>query len=191
MLLQALYEREPELHSHLQGVAELAGEVGRTLELDDAAMEELARAAILHDIGKIAIPDQILHKPGPLADEEWVFVRQHSVVGERILGASIALRPIGRIVRATHERWDGTGYPDGLTGEEIPMEARIVFACDAFAAMTAERPYRPALAPAQAVAELERCAGSQFAPRVGAALVSAVTGRGSTAGADRQHARRA
>ena len=140
MLLQALYEREPALHSHLHGVAALADEVGRALGLDDAALEELSRAAMLHDIGKIAIPDQILHKAGPLDEDEWRFVRQHTVVGERILGASLALRPIGRIVRATHERWDGTGYPDGLAGDEIPIEARIVFVCDAFEAMTGRPP---------------------------------------------------
>ncbi|MGZ8687217.1 MAG: HD domain-containing phosphohydrolase [Gaiellaceae bacterium] len=177
MLLQALFEREPELHSHLHGVAALADEVGRALGLDDAALEELSRAAMLHDIGKIAIPDQILHKAGPLDEDEWRFVRQHTVVGERILGASLALRPIGRIVRATHERWDGTGYPDGLSGNDIPIEARIVFACDAYEAMTADRPHRPALDEAAALRELDRCAGTQFDRRVATALASAVRER--------------
>jgi len=183
LLLQALYEREPEIHSHLHGVAELAQDVGRALGLDDAALDELSRAAMLHDIGKIAIPDQILHKAGPLDDDEWVFVRQHTVVGERILGASPALRPIGRIVRATHERWDGTGYPDGLAGREIPVEARIVFACDAFEAMTADRPYRKAMSEAAALAELERCAGTQFDRQVVTALATALRERSRSAAA--------
>jgi diguanylate cyclase (GGDEF)-like protein len=173
-LLQALDERDPDLHDRSQGVAELAVRVGRALGLDDASLEELHQAATLHDIGKIAIPDRILQKPGPLDDDELVFVRRHTVVGERILGASLALRPIGRIVRATHERWDGGGYPDGIAGSKIPIEARIVFACDAFAAMTAERPYRTALELGEALAELERCAGTQFDPEVVAALVTAV-----------------
>ncbi len=100
---------------------------------------------MLHDIGKIAIPDEILHKPGPLDERDWAFVRKHTVVGERIVSASPALRPVGRIVRSSHERWDGTGYPDELAGEEIPLASRIVCACDAFSAMTTRRPYHDAM----------------------------------------------
>ncbi len=183
MLLQALFEREPEIHSHLHGVADLAQDVGRAVGLDDAALDELTRAAMLHDIGKIAIPDEILHKAGPLDDDEWEFVRQHTVVGERILGASPSLRPIARIVRATHERWDGAGYPDGLAGREIPIEARIVFACDAFGAMTADRPYRKAMSEAAALAELERCAGTQFDRQIVHALAVAIRERSSSVAA--------
>ena len=124
---------------------------------------------MLHDIGKIAIPDEILHKPGPLDERDWAFVRKHTVVGERIVGASPALRPVGRIVRSSHERWDGTGYPDGLAGEEIPLAARIVFACDALSAMTTRRPYHEAMSIDEALAELVRCSGSQFDPAVVAA----------------------
>ena len=177
LLLAALYEREPGLHSHLQGVAELAAETGRRLGLADAELDELRRAAQLHDIGKIAIPDQIIHKPGPLDEEEWVFVRQHSVVGERILAASPALRAIGPIVRSTHERWDGSGYPDGLAGEEIPLASRIIAACDAFVAMTAERAHRPALTQAEALEQLQANAGTQFDPAVIDALVACIRAR--------------
>ena len=177
LLLAALYEREPGLHSHLQGVAELAAETGRRLGLGDTELDELRRAAQLHDIGKIAIPDQIIHKPGPLDEEEWVFVRQHSVVGERILAASPALRAIGPIVRSTHERWDGSGYPDGLAGEEIPLASRIIAACDAFVAMSAERAHRPALTQVEALEQLQANAGTQFDPSVIDALVACIRAR--------------
>ncbi len=177
LLLAALYEREPGLHSHLQGVAELAAETGRRLGLDDTELDELRRAAQLHDIGKIAIPDQIIHKPAPLDEEEWVFVRQHSVVGERILAASPALRAIGPIVRSTHERWDGSGYPDSLVGEAIPLASRIIAACDAFAAMTAERAHRPALTQTEALEQLQANAGTQFDPSVVDALVACIRAR--------------
>ena len=174
LLLAALYEREPGLHSHLQGVAELATATGRRLGLEEAALDELARAAQLHDIGKIAIPDQIIHKAGPLDEEEWVFVRQHSVVGERILAASPALRAIGPIVRSTHERWDGSGYPDGLSGEEIPLASRIIAACDAFTAMTSPRAHRPARTQAVALEQLQATAGTQLDPAVVDAVVACI-----------------
>ena len=177
VLLQALYEREPELIGHTRGVAALAVDVGRRLGLEGGELEELERAAQLHDIGKIAVPDQILRKPGVLTDDEWVFIRQHTLVGQRILAASPALRRIGDIVRATHERWDGDGYPDGITGADIPLPARIIAVCDAYDAMTMVRPYRPALSPAAAVAELERCSGSQFDPTVVAVVSQSVRQR--------------
>jgi two-component system cell cycle response regulator len=182
-LLQALFEREPMLRSHLYGVTALATQVGRALGLDAGTLEELSRAALLHDVGKIAVPDQILNKPGPLTDDEWEFVRQHTIVGERILAASPTLRSVGRIVRASHERWDGTGYPDGLAGEEIPVESRIVFACDAFEAMIADRPYRAAMTDSEALAELERHSGTQFDRRVVRALTAAVRERSRSAAA--------
>ena len=174
LLLAALYEREPGLHSHLQGVAELATATGRRLGLAEAQLDELARASQLHDIGKIAIPDQILHKTGPLDEDEWVFVRQHSVVGERILAASPALRSVGPIVRSTHERWDGTGYPDGLRGEEIPLASRIIAACDAFTAMTSPRAHRPARSEAEALEQLQANAGTQLDPAVVDAVVACI-----------------
>ncbi len=183
VLLQALYEREPALHSHVHDVAAVAVEVGARLGLSDDELDELQQAAMLHDIGKIAIPDQILHKPGPLDEDEWAFVRRHTLVGERIVHASPALRRIGAIVRASHERWDGGGYPDGLAGTDIPLAARIVFACDAFAAMTADRTYREAMSEADALAELERGAGTQFDADVVRVLVSAVQARVQSAAA--------
>ncbi|HXE44267.1 MAG TPA: diguanylate cyclase [Conexibacter sp.] len=166
VLLQVLREREPELHSHLHGVAGLAAAIARRLELSAEQLDEVTRAAELHDIGKIAIPDEILHKPTALDADEWELMRQHTVIGDRILGAAPAMRPVAEIVRASHERWDGSGYPDGLVGEQIPLGARIVSVCDAFHAMTSPRPYQPARTPQQALAELRRCAGAQFDPAI-------------------------
>ncbi|HEX2160682.1 MAG TPA: diguanylate cyclase [Thermoleophilaceae bacterium] len=177
VLLRILREREPEMHDHLVGVAELALAVARELGMAGEELDELARAAELHDIGKIAVPDEILRKPGPLDRDEWAFVRSHPVIGERILGAAPALRPVARIVRSSHERWDGSGYPDGLAGEQIPLGARIVAVCDAYEAMVSDRPYRPALTPEQAVAELREHAGSQFDPTVVRVFTAALSTR--------------
>jgi HD-GYP domain-containing protein (c-di-GMP phosphodiesterase class II) len=147
-------------------VAELAAAVGRRMGLDTEELDVLIRAAELHDVGTVAIPDGILRKSGPLDAAEWEVMRQHTVAGERILAAAESLRPVARLVRAAHERWDGLGYPDGLRGEEIPLGARIICACDAYDAMVHGRPYSEPLSPAAAVAELRRCAGTQFDPRV-------------------------
>ena len=166
VLLQALFERDPELKGHTNSVAALAVEIGRRLGVPDQELEELDLAAQLHDIGKIAVPDEVLHKPGPLSDSDWNLIRQHTIVGQRILSASPALRRVGEIVRATHERWDGTGYPDKLAGENIPLAARLIAVCDAFDAMTSTRAYRPPLTVAEAIAELERCSGMQFEPEL-------------------------
>jgi len=166
VLLQALREREPDLHHHLHGVAALAAAVGRRLSLDAEQLDEVTRAAELHDVGKIAIPDEILHKPAALDDDEWALMRQHTIIGDRILGAAPAMRPVAAIVRASHERWDGRGYPDALAAEQIPLGARIVSVCDAFHAMTTPRPYQPMRSPEEALAELHRCAGTQFDPDV-------------------------
>ncbi len=176
-LLQALHEREPELVGHTRGVAALAVEVGARLGLAGRELEELERAAQLHDVGKIAVPDQILRKAGPLDEDEWAFIRQHTLVGQRILAASPALRRIGDVVRATHERWDGGGYPDGLAGAAIPLPARVIAVCDAFDAMTSSRPYRTPLGADAAIAEIERCAGTQFDPDVVAVVSEAVRQR--------------
>jgi two-component system, cell cycle response regulator len=166
ILLQILHEREPELGTHLKGVAKLALGVGSRLELVAEQLDEIVRAAELHDVGKMAIPDEILRKPGPLTDEEWAFVRQHTIIGERILSAAPALLPVAKLVRSSHEHYDGSGYPDGLAGEAIPLGARIVSVCDAFDAMTSSRPYRPAIPVEDALAELRACAETQFDPRV-------------------------
>ena len=165
-LLEALSIREPRLQEHLEGVGSLAVETGRMLGLRRDELDELARAAQLHDLGKLAVPDEILHKPGPLDEREWAFVRQHTLVGERILRASPALRSVATVVRSSHERWDGGGYPDRLAGGEIPLGSRIIGVCDAYDAMTSTRPYRTALEPEEALAELENGSGTQFDPTI-------------------------
>ena len=164
LLLRTLAEREPGLREHVESVANLAASVGRRLRLQDDELGALRLAAELHDVGKLAIPDAVLRKPGPLTDEEWHFIHQHTLIGQRILGGEPALRRVGEIVRSTHEHWDGSGYADGLAGEAIPLASRVIAACDAFSAMTSGRPYRAALGRPQAIAELRRCAGTQFDP---------------------------
>jgi two-component system cell cycle response regulator len=170
VLLQAFQERYPDLQEHQRGVGSLALAVGRRLGMIGEELDVLARAAELHDVGKIAIPDAILQKAGPLNEEEWRFMHRHTILGERILTAAAALRPVARLVRSSHERFDGRGYPDGLHGTEIPLGARVIFVCDAFDAMTSERTYSGAIAPGEALAELRACAGTQFDPTVVAAF---------------------
>jgi diguanylate cyclase (GGDEF)-like protein len=172
VLLRALYERNPELAERFQAAARLVQAVGEQMGLAVDEQQQLQQAAELHDVGKVAIPDAILHKPGPLNEEEWAFVRRHTLIGERIIGAAPALAKAAKLVRSTHERFDGSGYPDGLAGEQVPLGSRIIAACDAFTAMTHPRPYAPQLTIQQAIAELHRCAGQQFDPQVVAALTS-------------------
>jgi diguanylate cyclase (GGDEF)-like protein len=166
VLLQVLQERQPDLKHHVSDVATLAVSIGRKLRLNAEEIDEIARAAELHDVGKMAVPDAVLQKAGPLDEGEWNFIKQHTIVGERMLSAAPALVPVAKLVRSSHEHWDGSGYPDGLEGEEIPLGARIVAVCDAFHAMTSSRPYRSGISPGAALAELRRCAGSQFDPKV-------------------------
>jgi len=166
VLLKVLAEREPDLHDHVTGVTSLARGVARRLDLSLEEEEVVARAAELHDIGKMAIPDAILNKPGRLDPSEWRFMRRHTVIGEDILSVAPALQSVAALVRAHHERWDGTGYPDGVGGEAIPLGARIVAVCDAFNAMTQERAYQHARSVEDAAAEIERGAGTHFDPRV-------------------------
>jgi two-component system, cell cycle response regulator len=173
VLLSVLNERDAELRGHLTSVAQLARAVGRRLELAPHELQDLGLAAELHDVGKLAIPDSILSKPGPLTEEEWPFIFRHTLVGERILSAAPSLARIARLVRSTHERIDGQGYPDGLTGPDIPLLSRIICVCDAFLAMTKERPHRRAMASEDAIAELRRCAGTQFDADVVEALIGA------------------
>jgi diguanylate cyclase (GGDEF)-like protein len=173
-LLDALSEREPGIQVHAEGVAALAVQVSGMLGFRRDEVDELSRAAQLHDIGKLAVPDEILHKPGALDEREWEFIQQHTLVGERILRASPAFRSVATVVRSTHERWDGAGYPDNLVGDDIPLGARIIAACDAYVALISPRPYRPARSPEDALEELERCAGSQFDPTVVRVLTAVV-----------------
>jgi two-component system, cell cycle response regulator len=169
-LIQVLRELEPEFDGHLHEVATLAHQVGTRLGLTRSQLDELIRAAELHDVGKVAVPGSILRKPGPLDDSEWTFVRQHTVVGDRILSAAPALSTVAHVVRSSHERYDGSGYPDGLTGDEIPLAARVVAVCDAYHAMTSDRPYRTAKAHWEAIEELRAESGKQFDPVVVAAF---------------------
>jgi putative nucleotidyltransferase with HDIG domain len=160
---------------HLRGVAELAVEVASDLNLDGKRRRLVEFGALLHDVGKIAIAKDIINKPGPLDEPEWQVIRTHTIEGERML-ANIGgfMREVGEVVRSSHERFDGDGYPDGLAGQEIPLESRIVFCCDAYNAMTTDRPYRAALAPAVAISELRENSGTQFDPRVVEALLARV-----------------
>jgi diguanylate cyclase (GGDEF)-like protein len=166
VLLRALAERSPELGGHLSSVAELAERTARRLALPAEEVERVRHAGELHDAGKVAIPDGILLKPGPLTEDEWAFVRRHPLIGERIVRSAPSLTRVAELVRATHERFDGHGYPDRLQADAIPLGSRIVAVCDAFDAMTSGRPYAAARTPQEALDELRRCAGTQFDPAV-------------------------
>jgi diguanylate cyclase (GGDEF)-like protein len=166
VLLKVLSERTPELDDHLTGVARLAARTAQHLGLPDHEVARIRLGAELHDVGKTAIPETILNKPGPLDDDEWSFMRRHTLIGERIVRAAPSLAHVAELVRDSHERFDGGGYPDGLGGHEIPLGASIVAVCDAFDAMISERPYRKPMSLEDALAEVRRCAGSQFDPAV-------------------------
>jgi two-component system cell cycle response regulator len=183
VLVRALSERSPELFTHLEGIAELAEMTARRLGLAEEEAEQVRHAAELHDVGKVAIPDAILANPGPLDPREWEFIRRHTLIGERIIAAAPALGAVARLVRSSHERWDGTGYPDKLDEQAIPVGARVVGVADAFGAMTSERPYSPAVPQAVALDELRRCAGTQFDPVVVEAFCAAWADRGATVAA--------
>jgi diguanylate cyclase (GGDEF)-like protein len=181
VLMSTMDAKQPALREHSTEVAQLAVAVARRLGLTAEETDEVARAAELHDVGKVGIPDAILNKPGPLNADEWEFMRQHTILGERILSAAAALRPVAQLVRSSHERWDGRGYPDGLQGNEIPRGSRIVAVCDAYEAMTSDRPYRRAMSPAVACAELLAMSGTQFDPDVVDAFVGELADRAPAA----------
>jgi diguanylate cyclase (GGDEF)-like protein len=184
VLTRALAERHPELGDHTDVVAQLSEDVAAAMGLEREEVDQVRAAASLHDIGKVAIPDAILSKPGPLDAQEWAFMQRHTLIGERIIAAAPALTAVARLVRASHERWDGTGYPDRLAGDDIPLGARIVAVCDAYDAIVADRPYQPARSSAEAMAELRRCAGTQFDPQVVAAFAAAFVARQATISRD-------
>jgi two-component system cell cycle response regulator len=182
VLLSVLAERQPALCAHMGRVAELAARVATRIGLTADAVRDIRTAAALHDVGKAAIPDAILEKSGPLAPTELDFIRKHTIAGERIMFSAPALEVAAKIVRSSHERVDGRGYPDGLKGEEIPLGSRIVFACDAFDAMTSTRNYSRPRTIQKALAELEACAGTQFDPVIVKALVAEITESGLSGG---------
>jgi diguanylate cyclase (GGDEF)-like protein len=175
-LALALEARDGYTGAHSDAVEGLAVAVASRLGLDPAQLADVRSAALLHDIGKIGVPDRVLHKPGRLDEDEWVLMHQHPAIGERILRPLPGFDAIATAVRHAHESWDGHGYPDGLAGEAIPLASRIVLACDAWHALASDRPYRPALPVEEARAELERCAGTQFDPRVVEALLGCLDG---------------
>jgi diguanylate cyclase (GGDEF)-like protein len=177
VLVRALTERAPDLFGHIEGAADLAEATARRLGMNDDEAECVRHAAELHDVGKVAIPDAILTKPGPLDPHEWEFIRRHTLIGERIVSAAPALGQVARLVRSSHERWDGTGYPDRLAEQEIPLGSRVISVIDAFDAMTSDRPYSPAVEPGLALNELRRCASTQFDPVVVEAFCAAWTER--------------
>ncbi|HVV91636.1 MAG TPA: HD domain-containing phosphohydrolase [Solirubrobacterales bacterium] len=178
VLLAALRERQPLLAANALDVGELALAVADELGMSAEERDETARAAQLHEVGKMAIPDAILNKAAPLEEAEWEFVRRHPLVGERIIGSAAALVPVARLVRSVGERWDGGGYPDSLRGEQIPLGSRVIAVCAAYAAMVSERPHSVAMRPARAMEELRRGAGDQFDPAVVAAFERVAAERG-------------
>jgi two-component system cell cycle response regulator len=178
--LKALGRTDEELHLHHSWVAARAEKLCNRLELSPIESQLVGLAAELHDVGKEAVPDEVLSKPGPLDEDERAFVRQHTIIGQRILGVSPALNYIAQLVRSSHESIDGTGYPDGLRGDQIPLGARVVAVCDAFDAMVSERSYKDAMSVEEAIAELRRCSGTQFDADVVEAFVSIVEDRNDT-----------
>jgi putative nucleotidyltransferase with HDIG domain len=197
LLLSDVLEADDEYTGdHSRSVVTLALDVADEMGLDPRQRRNVEFGALLHDVGKIAIPKAIINKPGPLTDDEWVVIKTHTIEGQRMLDrVGGVFGEVGRIVRSSHERWDGGGYPDGLSGEHVPLASRIVSCCDAFNAMTTTRPYRAAMPIAEALAEVRANAGTQFDPAVVAALERVIEGYGpaplpaSTEGEAAAHAR--
>jgi len=173
-LSRQLADRIPRMERHHRAVAELAGSLARHIGLRDEQLHAVVRAAELHDVGKVLVPDAILNKPGDLSEDELALMRRHAIAGWLILRESAESDAIAALVRSSHERWDGMGYPDGLAGEAIPLGARIITICDAFDAMTHERPYRSARSGAEALAELRQGAGVRYDPTLVAVFLTAV-----------------
>ncbi len=181
VLSDALEAKDPYTAAHAREVADLAEAVGEHLGMAEPELRNLRYAALLHDVGKIAIPTEILRKPGPLTDEEFEEVKRHTIVGAQMLERIPFFAGVHPLVRSAHERWDGHGYPDGLAGEAIPLASRVICACDAYDAMTSDRPYRRAMAADRAIGELCAHSGTQFDPRVVEALMGVLA-------ADTEHA---
>ncbi|GAP10438.1 protein containing uncharacterized domain HDIG [Bellilinea caldifistulae] len=165
-LAKAQEARDLSTGSHCRRVTRMAEQIALRMGCTFREIQDIRRAALLHDLGKIGIPDQILHKPGPLTEREWAVMRQHPEIGARILRLVHGLSEVAQLVLAHHERYDGSGYPYGLSGDAIPLGSRILAVVDAFGAMTTDRVYRPALSFRDALAELKRCAGTDFDPKV-------------------------
>ncbi len=183
LLLSDLIDADHEYTgAHTRSVVSLSLEVASELGMNDSERQQVELGALLHDVGKIAVPNEILNKPGPLSPDEWTIIKTHTVEGQKMLDrVGGLLREVGLVVRSSHERWDGGGYPDGLAGDEIPPAARVVSCCDAFNAMTTTRSYRAAMSASEAVGELMANAGSQFSPAVVDALARVVERSDGTA----------
>jgi HD-GYP domain-containing protein (c-di-GMP phosphodiesterase class II) len=173
-LSTALTARDGYTGSHSQETLWLVNAICDELRLTLNACEYVADVALLHDIGKIGIPNEILHEPGKLSDSQWEVMKQHPVIGERIVVTVPGLEEVARAIRHEHERWDGGGYPDGLKAGEIPLASRIVLVCDAFHAMITDRPYRKSIGMKEARKEMVRHAGTQFDPDVVEALLTII-----------------
>jgi putative two-component system response regulator len=171
-LVSALRYRDFDTEEHGDRVAERVVKVARKLGIEGQQLQDVEYGAVFHDIGKIAVPDSILHNTDDLTPDEWDVIRQHTVIGEQIIQGVGFLHNVSRIVRHSHEHWDGSGYPDGLRGEEIPIESRIVFACDAFDAMTSTRSYQRAMTAERALERLRELRGVHFDPDVADALIA-------------------
>jgi HD-GYP domain-containing protein (c-di-GMP phosphodiesterase class II) len=173
-LCHQLYERIPRMARHHRAVADLAGMLARQIGLRDQALHAVVRAAELHDVGKVLVPEAILNKPGALSADELALMRRHAIAGYLILHGSSEPAPVAALVRSSHERWDGAGYPDGLSGDAIPLGARIITICDAYDAMTHERPYRAARSSAETLDELRLGAGVKYDPTLVAVFAATV-----------------
>jgi HD-GYP domain-containing protein (c-di-GMP phosphodiesterase class II) len=181
-LLAAVDARDAYTGSHARSVVRLSVKVARRLGLSEREVAEIEQVAFLHDVGKVAVPDEVLQKPGVLTRREYETVKAHPVIGARIVRSIAGLAHLAHAIRAGHERWDGSGYPDGLSGHRIPLISRITFVCDAYDAMTSDRPYRSALDPPDAIEEIELHAGTQFYTRAVRALVEVLEEEGKLGG---------
>lgn len=179
-ILHTLHEKNKREEQHSKRVAKLCKLLGQELNLNDKEVAELEICGLFHDIGKIAINESILNKPAKLTDEEWTEMKRHSEIGYRILSAVNDMAEIANYVLAHHERWDGLGYPKGLKGEEIPVQARIIALVDSYDAMTSDREYRKALSDEYAIGEIERNAGIQFDPELARKFVQILANQGNT-----------
>ena len=180
-LIAAIEARDSYTGEHSRSVVDLSVRVAAALRLGSRDCEQIEQVALLHDVGKVAVPDAVLQKRGALTEGEFEKVRVHPVVGARIVGSVAELAHLAPAIRSGHERWDGRGYPDGLAGDEIPVLSRITFVCDAYDAMVSNRPYRRALGPKTAAEEVSRNAGSQFCPRAADALLTVLENNGRRA----------
>ena len=185
LLLSDVLEADDEYTGfHSRSVVSLSVAVADAMGLNSADRRNVEFGALLHDVGKIAVPKEIINKPGPLTDDEWHVIKMHTIEGQRMLDrVGGLLSRVGRVVRSSHEKWDGTGYPDGLVGEQIPVGSAIVCCCDAFNAMTTDRSYRAAMSLDEAIEELEANSGTQFSPAVVEALLRVLREDPLTAGA--------